>query len=357
MLRAVLAALVAFLLAGSAFAQNQNNPPPMTLWCQSPGSAAVQCGTATTPLVTSGGGTFSVAGFTPSGNYATLTATNSSASVALPNGGTVQFANTGTTAVSCTLGIGSATATASELVIQAGSNKSIVVGSNTFGACIDQTGSASNVVVLAGGSGLGNDSGSGGSVTQGTSPWVDNVTQWASQALGAMANYGTSPGAVLVPGVNAFVTNAVALAAGSAIIGKMGIDQTTDVTTNGVEIAPTTGSAAGIAPGVAGSASSSVVLKASAGNLYSVYATSGSTQGWLMVFNATSLPGNGGTTAGTASGNLQDCIYAPANSTTGINYNPGPVETFSVGITAAFSSTACSTLTASATAYLHGSAK
>lgn len=44
-------------------------------------------------------------------------------------------------------------------------------------------------------------------VTQQTSPWVDNVTQWASGVLGAMANYGTSPGAVLVPGVNAFITN------------------------------------------------------------------------------------------------------------------------------------------------------
>ena len=32
---------------------------------------------------------------------------------------------------------------------------------------------------------------------------------WAGGTLGAMANYGTSPGAVLVPGVNAFVTNTV----------------------------------------------------------------------------------------------------------------------------------------------------
>ena len=31
--------------------------------------------------------------------------------------------------------------------------------------------------------------------------------QWAGGTLGAMANYGTSPGAVLVPGVNADVTN------------------------------------------------------------------------------------------------------------------------------------------------------
>jgi hypothetical protein len=36
-----------------------------------------------------------------------------------------------------------------------------------------------------------------------------NVAQWSGSSLGAMANYGTSPGAVLVPGVNAFVTNTV----------------------------------------------------------------------------------------------------------------------------------------------------
>jgi hypothetical protein len=33
------------------------------------------------------------------------------------------------------------------------------------------------------------------------------ITGWAGGTLGAMANYGTSPGLVLVPGVNAFVTN------------------------------------------------------------------------------------------------------------------------------------------------------
>jgi DNA mismatch repair ATPase MutL len=45
--------------------------------------------------------------------------------------------------------------------------------------------------------------GGSGSVTQGTSPWVDNITQWASGVLAAMANYGTSPGAVLVRAVPA----------------------------------------------------------------------------------------------------------------------------------------------------------
>jgi len=36
-----------------------------------------------------------------------------------------------------------------------------------------------------------------------------NVTEWDGTALGAPSNYGTSPGAVKVPGVNAFVTNPV----------------------------------------------------------------------------------------------------------------------------------------------------
>jgi hypothetical protein len=48
-------------------------------------------------------------------------------------------------------------------------------------------------------------------VQQGGAPWSDNITQWAGSALGAPSNYGTSPGAVAVPGVNAFVTNTVSV--------------------------------------------------------------------------------------------------------------------------------------------------
>jgi hypothetical protein len=49
------------------------------------------------------------------------------------------------------------------------------------------------------------------SSTQGTVPWSVNATQFAGITLGATAvtNYGSSPAAVIVPGVNAFVTNTV----------------------------------------------------------------------------------------------------------------------------------------------------
>lgn len=113
----------------------------------------------------------------------------------------------------------------------------------------------------------------------------------------------------------------------------------------------------GVTPVVAGSAASSAVIKASAGNLLSAYWTAGSTQGWGMIFNAVSLPSNGATTAGTAASNLQECIYVPANSTQSISYTDASPEAFSTGITMAFSSTSCASLTASATATLHGSAR
>jgi len=42
------------------------------------------------------------------------------------------------------------------------------------------------------------------------------IPTWAGGTLGAMATYGTSPGAVLVPGVNAFVTNTQAAVGNNA---------------------------------------------------------------------------------------------------------------------------------------------
>lgn len=53
---------------------------------------------------------------------------------------------------------------------------------------------------------LGSPFQAGGSI--GNTTFGATVTSWGGGVLGAMANYGTSPGAVLAPGVNAFVTNA-----------------------------------------------------------------------------------------------------------------------------------------------------
>jgi hypothetical protein len=58
-------------------------------------------------------------------------------------------------------------------------------------------------------------------VQQGSAPWSFNWTALAGTTLGAPSNYGTSPGAVAVQGVNAYVTNAIALGAGSSTIGSV----------------------------------------------------------------------------------------------------------------------------------------
>jgi hypothetical protein len=120
---------------------------------------------ASNPLPVAGTFSATLAGFTPNGNYGTLTATgSSSSSTALPSGVTVRITNTGTTAVSCTLNTGSATGARNNIIIEPGSSAYRVPGTYANIACIDQGGSdsTSNVVVLEGGSGLANDSGGGG---------------------------------------------------------------------------------------------------------------------------------------------------------------------------------------------------
>lgn len=150
-------------------------------------------------LCTSGSGGSSASQFVPSGNYATLTATgSSSASTALPtNTGTVAFQNQTSVAVSCTLASGSATATANELIVPAGST--IFVGTTGYSnaACINQTGSASNVIVMAGGAGPGAGFGGGGSSGSGlvqTSP--PSYTNGTNQPL-TLNQQGALPAASL----------------------------------------------------------------------------------------------------------------------------------------------------------------
>jgi len=245
----------------------------------------------------------SIAGFTPAGTYASLTATgSSSASTALPAGTVVAFYNTGSSAVSCVLASGTATATGSKEVIQPGGSAYLTVGANNNAACIDQAGSASNLVVLSGGAGLGAN-------TAGLPP------------------PGSAVSAVSVPVVIASDQGAVATKPGSSA-----------------------SSADALAAVISSAAESGHVLKASAGNLYDAYVTAGATAGFLMVFNATSAPADGAVTP-------QDCLQVPANTTQSLFTAGTPPESFSTGITAVFSTTGCFTKTASATAFFHGRVK
>ena len=55
----------------------------------------------------------------------------------------------------------------------------------------------------------------------------NNIEEWAGVTLGSPSNYGTSPGAVVVNGVNAFITNTVAVSGTVAISGTVAVTQST----------------------------------------------------------------------------------------------------------------------------------
>ena len=136
--------------------------------------------------------------------------------------------------------------------------------------------------------------GGGGSVTQGTTPWADDITQWANGTLGAMANYGTSPGAVAVPGVNAFVTNPVAVTGTFfQTTQPVSISQGTPGTTNGVQTL--TGSTTAVTQATAGNLNATVVGAGTAGtanaNPVTVQGIAGMTK-LLVTPDSVALPAN-----------------------------------------------------------------
>lgn len=435
------------LLGALAATEASAQAPATVKLCVQNGTTCVPVASGT-PLPVSGG----ASPFVPSLSYTTLTATAaSSASTPLPtNTGTVAFQNQTTVAVSCTLASGSATAATNEIIVPAGST--IFVGTTGYSnaACINQTGSASNVVILAGGAGLGTGFGGGGSSGNGlvqTSP--PSYTNATSQPLTLNAQ-GALPAASL--NLGAFTCSALCSTTNSTLLSvntfgytTFSIQQTaTDGSLLEVDVSydagttwsqlplevyyapgstpanglfsqyiPTFGTpavcaripnpgglvrvhfvawsngtvtqqavlsnsdscakpavlAAGsavsindvngngnIPPVVCGSAVSSCVLKNASGYFYGAYATCTSAC-WLMVFNATSAPSNGATTAGIAASNMVECIPIGAGSIGGVNYGSGPPAIYSTGITATISSTACSTLTLSTVGFIHGTVR
>ena len=140
-------------------------------------------------------------------------------------------------------------------------------------------------------------------VTQSSGPWTQNLTQVAGSTLGAITTYGTSPGAVNVPSVNAFVTNSPSVSFG-----------------------PTSASSGAISVfHVVGSTSTFNTVKASAGNVYGAYVFNpNATPCYLVFYNATA-PTIGttgivqafGIQAGTQA-ELQPGSFAMANFSTGI---------------------------------------
>ncbi len=127
--------------------------------------------TAADPVQVSGSFSATLSGFTPNGNVASLSVTNSSGNVALPAGTVVAVTNTGTTNTAyIKLSVGAGTAATTDMALVPGATVGLTVGSNTYINAI--TASSTTTLRMAGGTGLltgfgggGSSGGGGGAVT------------------------------------------------------------------------------------------------------------------------------------------------------------------------------------------------
>jgi hypothetical protein len=108
----------------------------------------------------------------------------------------------------------------------------------------------------------------------------------------------------------------------------------------------TTSMGSAVTPIVSSALESGHVLKAAAGSLLGLTVTTSSAAGYMLLFNATSVPGDGAVTP-------TSCYSVPAGSTVGVYFGSAPLN-LSTGISVAFSTTGCFTKTASATAFFSG---
>ena len=96
-------------------------------------------------------------------------------------------------------------------------------------------------------------------------------------------------------------------------------------------------------------AASSLVVKATPGQLMAMVAATGAVAGYVMLFDAAAAPADGAVSPVWVSG-----LIAANTSVTVFAVNGGPGIRFNTGIVAVFSSTGPFTKTASATAYISG---
>lgn len=107
--------------------------------------------------------------------------------------------------------------------------------------------------------------------------------------------------------------------------------------------------AAGVVVNATTVASGSLIVKASAGNLYGYNVTSGASAGYVLIFNSATVPADGVVTPAR-------CMPLAANTGLEVDMRGQPTF-FSAGIVIVFSTTGCFTKTISATAFIDADAK
>ena len=143
-----------------------------------------------------------LAGFSPASLGTPVSATFAGVTGALPTGAIVIATNVGSTyGAYCNLG--ASTSTSAQYIAPNGGwfAFNAAISGATQITCQTPASGNTTTVNLVGGSGSPAGTGGGGGGGGGSS----SITTWAGGTLGAMSNFGTSPGAVPVPGQNSYV--------------------------------------------------------------------------------------------------------------------------------------------------------
>lgn len=246
------------MIPTGSFAQSQRNP------CYYPSATSQSCipVSTTNPLPTSASATIT-GGFTDVTTGTPIAVTTGGVIGTLPVGSVVVATNVGTTnGAYCKLGT-SAT-TSDQYLSPNGGWFAFSVGVATQLTCITST--STTTVNMTGGSGLPTGTGGGGGSSGGTT----NITQVGG--VNVPTGGGLQTGALPIDASTSSQIHADITAptpAGANIIGKVGIDQTSDGTTNGVRetsqypagAIPITASATGTTAATTATLAASVSLK------------------------------------------------------------------------------------------------
>lgn len=112
-------------------------------------------------------------------------------------------------------------------------------------------------------------------------------------------------------------------------------------------VSPSAASSASQLPSATSSITGARIFKTSGGNLYGLQVTSSTTAGYVLLFDATSVPADGAVTP-------IKCYKLGGNATVVVSWLPGPVLRFVNGLVAVYSTTGCFSKAVENTAFISG---
>ena len=165
--------------------------------------------------------------------------------------------------------------------------------------------------------------------------WSVAVPTWAGGTLGAMANYGTSPGAVLVPGVNASVTNTVTVSGTVAISGTTPVSGTITANQGGAPWSDNITQFGGVNLSTGVGASGTGIPRVTVANDSNILATQSGTWNIGTVTAVTSITNALPVGANVIGGVTQSGTWTVQQGTPPWTVNPGTAANWAVGATGA----------------------